>query len=121
MKKKILNYLDGNYESFSKSFKKIADYIKYNQSIISFISINQLAIETETSPATITRFSKNLGFKGYPDFQKIFQKEVEKETSYMKGLKNSIGDRYQYRASSGNGYSRIRKIFGSSCWMDKKQ
>ena len=92
MKKKILNYLDGNYESFSKSFKKIADYIKYNQSIISFISINQLAIETETSPATITRFSKNLGFKGYPDFQKIFQKEVEKETSYMKGLKNSIGE-----------------------------
>ena len=56
MKKKILNYLDGNYESFSKSFKKIADYIKYNQSIIYFISINQLAIETETSPATITRF-----------------------------------------------------------------
>ena len=92
MKKKILNYLDGNYESFSKSFKKIADYIKYNQSIISFISINQLAIETETSPATITRFSKNLGFKGYPDFQKIFQKEVEKETLYMKGLKNSIGE-----------------------------
>ena len=92
MKKKILGYLDDNYESFSKSFKKIADYIKYNQSIISFISINQLAKETETSPATITRFSKNLGFKGYPDFQKIFQKEVEKETSYMKGLKNSIDE-----------------------------
>lgn len=92
MKKKILGYLDENYEDFSKSFKKIADYIKYNQSIISFISINQLAKETQTSPATITRFSKNLGFKGYPDFQKIFQKEVEKETSYMKGLKNSIDE-----------------------------
>ncbi|MDO4589611.1 MAG: MurR/RpiR family transcriptional regulator [Fusobacterium sp.] len=92
MKKKILGYLDDNYESFSKSFKKIADYIRYNQSIVSFISINQLAKETDTSPATITRFSKNLGFRGYPDFQKIFQKEVEKETSYMKGLKNSIDE-----------------------------
>lgn len=92
MKKKILGYLDNNYNSFSKSFKKIADYIKYNQSIVSFISINELAKETKTSPATITRFSKNLGFKGYPDFQKIFQKEVEQQTSYMKDLKNSINE-----------------------------
>lgn len=93
MKKKVLGYLDENYNSFSKSFKKIAEYIKYNQSIISFISINELAKETKTSPATITRFSKNLGFKGYPDFQKIFQKEVEQQTSYMKGLKSSITER----------------------------
>ena len=92
MKKKILGYLDNNYNSFSKSFKKIADYIKYNQSIVSFISINELAKETKTSPATITRFSKNLGLKGYPDFQKIFQKEVEQQTSYMKDLKNSINE-----------------------------
>ncbi len=90
MKKKVLKYLDDNYNSFSKSFKKIAEYIRYNQSIVSFISINELAKETKTSPATITRFSKSLGFKGYPDFQKIFQKEVEQQTSYMKGLKNSI-------------------------------
>lgn len=90
MKKQVLKYLDDNYNSFSKSFKKIAEYIRYNQSIVSFISINELAKETETSPATITRFSKSLGFKGYPDFQKIFQKEVEQQTSYMKGLKNSI-------------------------------
>ena len=33
-----------------------------------------------------------MGFKGYPDFQKIFQKEVEQQTSYMKGLKNSIAE-----------------------------
>ena len=50
LNKKILRYLDDNYNSFSKSFKKIAEYIKYNQSIISFISINELAKETETSP-----------------------------------------------------------------------
>ena len=92
MKKKILGYLDENYDEFSRSFKKIADYIKINQSIVSFISINELAKETETSAATITRFSKYLGFKGYPDFQKIFQKEVEKQTSYMKDLKNTINE-----------------------------
>lgn len=92
MKKKVLKYLEDNNHNFSKSFKKIAEYIKYNQSIISFISINDLAKETITSPATITRFAKNLGFKGYPDLQKIFQKEVEKQTSYMKDFKSSINE-----------------------------
>lgn len=92
MKKDILNYLETNYSSYSKSFKKIIDFIKHNQSIVSFISINELAKETGTSPATVTRFSKNLGFKGYPEFQKIFQKEVEKETSHMKDFKESIAE-----------------------------
>lgn len=92
MKKEVLKYLEDNNQNFSKSFKKIAEYIKYNQSIISFISINDLAKETMTSPATITRFSKKLGFKGYPDLQKIFQKEVEKQTSYMKDFKSSLNE-----------------------------
>lgn len=92
MKKDILNYLDKNYASFSRSFKKIVDYIKVNQSIISFISINELAKETDTSPATITRFAKKLNFKGYPDFQKVFQKDVERETSYLKDFKKTIDE-----------------------------
>lgn len=92
MKKQILKYLEENYDTFSRSFKKITDYIKLNQSLISFISINELAKETDTSPATITRFSKKLGFKGYPDFQEIFQREVEKQTSHLKDLKNAINE-----------------------------
>lgn len=90
MKREVLSDLEKNYSSYSKSFKKIVDFIKYNQSIISFISINELAKETETSPATITRFSKNLGFKGYPDFQKVFQKDVETSTSKMKEFRDEI-------------------------------
>lgn len=91
MKKEVLSSLEKNYSSYSKSFKKIVDFIKHNQSIVSFISINELAKETDTSPATITRFSKNLGFKGYPDFQRVFQKDVEISTSQMKEFRDEIG------------------------------
>jgi len=90
MKKKILETMENNYDKYSKSFKKILDYIIHHQSVISFISINDLAKKTETSPATITRFTKKMGFKGYPEFQAIFQKEVEMETSHMKGIKSEI-------------------------------
>lgn len=92
MKKEVLSSLEKDYSKYSKSFKKIVDFIKHNQSIISFISINELAKETETSPATITRFSKNLGFKGYPDFQRVFQKDVEISTSQMKEFRDEIGE-----------------------------
>ena len=90
MKKAVLANLEQNYSTYSKSFKKIVDFIKHNQSIVSFISINELAKETGTSPATITRFSKNLGFKGYPDFQRVFQKDVEISTSQMKEFRQEI-------------------------------
>ncbi|MGL5709375.1 MAG: MurR/RpiR family transcriptional regulator [Cetobacterium sp.] len=90
MKKAVLANLEQNYSTYSKSFKKIVDFIKHNQSIVSFISINELAKETGTSPATITRFSKNLGFKGYPDFQRVFQKDVEISTSQMKEFREEI-------------------------------
>ena len=90
MKKAVLANLEQNYSEYSKSFKKIVDFIKHNQSIVSFISINELAKETGTSPATITRFSKNLGFKGYPDFQRVFQKDVEISTSQMKEFREEI-------------------------------
>ena len=90
MRNKILEAMEDNYDKYSKSFKKILDYIIHHQSVISFISINDLAKKTETSPATVTRFAKKMGFKGYPEFQAIFQKELEIETSHMKGIKNEI-------------------------------
>lgn len=90
MKKTVLAKLERDYSTYSKSFKKIVDFIIHNQSIVSFISINEIAKETGTSPATLTRFSKNLGFKGYPDFQKVFQKDVEISTSQMKAFREEI-------------------------------
>lgn len=93
MKKAVLAKLESDYSTYSKSFKKIVDFIIHNQSIVSFISINEIAKETGTSPATLTRFSKNLGFKGYPDFQKVFQKDVEISTSQMKAFREEISSK----------------------------
>ncbi|MDR1832298.1 MAG: MurR/RpiR family transcriptional regulator [Fusobacteriaceae bacterium] len=92
MRKKVLSWIAEHHDQFSKSFKKIADYVAHNQSIASFISINDLAEKTGTSPATITRFTRKLGFKGYPEFQAIFQNELERQTSYMKELKTTLSD-----------------------------
>lgn len=89
-KKNFIEYLEKNYNSFSNGYKKIIDFIKYNQNRLPFVNIKELADETGTSPATITRFVKETGFKGYSAFQKLFQKDVEDRSAPMKKLKSSI-------------------------------
>lgn len=92
MKKNFLEYLENNYESFSNGYKKITQFIKYNQNRLPFVNIKELAEDIGTSPATITRFVKDTGFKGYSDFQKLFQRDVEDRSAPMKKLKASILD-----------------------------
>ncbi len=90
MKKDFLNYIETNYSKFSAGHKKIVDFIKFNQNKLAFINIKALAVDTNTSPATITRFVQEAGFKGYADFQQLFQIDVVNKTAPMKDLKTSI-------------------------------
>ncbi len=59
-----------NYDSFSKSHRKLADFILENPSEVAFLSINELSQKISVSPATITRFARRLNFHGYPEFQR---------------------------------------------------
>lgn len=90
--KDIFNLIDEKYEFFSKTFKIISDYIKQNYSSISFLSIQELSEKVGVSPASITRFSQEIGFSGYPAFQKEIQMWLQKEIIPMKEIKNSIAE-----------------------------
>ena len=68
--KDIVNQIRENYDAFSKSHKKLADYILDNPGEVAFLSINELSQETGISPATITRFTYKLNFQGYNEFQR---------------------------------------------------
>lgn len=92
MSKDIFSLLESKYSNLSKTFKLIADYIKENYSTIPFLSIKELKDRIGVSSASITRFSQELGFSGYPAFQKAVQKVVEKEIAHMREVKSSISD-----------------------------
>ena len=55
---------------FSKSHRRLADFILENLHEVAFLSINELSQRTGISPATITRFARRLDFQGYPDLQR---------------------------------------------------
>ncbi len=55
------------YSTLTKSEKVIADFIIANPIMAFSLNANELAIETKTSPATVGRFSRKLGFDSFVD------------------------------------------------------
>lgn len=58
-----------NYKKLGPSEKKIADYILKNEQQVTSLPIKELAALSGSTAATIVRFSRRLGFKGFTDFR----------------------------------------------------
>lgn len=86
----ILCRINEKYESMSKGNKKISDYVKENLYKLPFLKISELSKEVGVSDASITRFTKFLGFRGYSDFQYASAEIVKKDLTPMKEVKQSI-------------------------------
>ncbi|MXQ49489.1 SIS domain-containing protein [Streptococcus pneumoniae] len=65
----ILEVINRKYEKFSKSEKKVADFVLSNPEKIETNTISKVAIESDTSTSAVLRFCKLLGFEGYKEFR----------------------------------------------------
>ena len=64
-----LHKIRTNYNKLGPSEKKIADYILKNEQEVTSLPINELAALSGSTAATIVRFSRRLGFKGFTDLR----------------------------------------------------
>lgn len=58
-----------SYNQFTKTEKKIADYILKNSGKVLFMSITELSEECKVAEASVHRFCRKLGAKGYQEFK----------------------------------------------------
>ena len=65
----ILERIHGAYYQLSAAERKVADYILSQHSQVQFMSITQLADECDVAEATVSRFCRNLGLKGFNAFK----------------------------------------------------
>jgi len=72
----IFNLLKLNIQNYSKSQRILAKYILDNYQTVAFTTIKQLSKLSRVSEATIIRFVKLLGFKGYPPFQREVRRRL---------------------------------------------
>ena len=71
--------IKSSYSDFSEKEKKIADYIINNPKNIIHSTINQVAEDLGVAEATVFRFCKRIGFKGYQAMKIALASEVVNE------------------------------------------
>lgn len=90
MEKNILSIISDEYDTLTKTQKKLARFIKDNIYMLPFLTIVELGEKTGVSLASITRFTRELGFDGYTEFQKNTAELLRKDVVPMRELKSSI-------------------------------
>ncbi|MFB0957668.1 MurR/RpiR family transcriptional regulator [Clostridiaceae bacterium HFYG-1003] len=102
----ILESMQENYDTLTKTQKKIADYLMNNIEKACFLSLKELAQNVSVSEVTILNFSKKLGLSNYSDIKKSLQAHITnivgisiKNDLEMKGLTNKfqIYEEYRYK------------------------
>ncbi|MDI6754487.1 MAG: MurR/RpiR family transcriptional regulator [Thermodesulfobacteriota bacterium] len=94
--------LQKSYPSLTKQQKKVAEFFLSHGPEAAFLSVAQLSQQVKTSQASVVRFSRAIGFKGYPELQQELQNWVRQKVSPVKVLQNLMG-----KQPKENVYARI--------------
>lgn len=76
MNQSCLGKIRSHYARFSEKEKKIADYILKNPDQIIHCTINEVAEDLNVADATVFRFCKHIGFKGYQAMKIALASEI---------------------------------------------
>ena len=101
----ILDHISNNYEEFTPSQRRVAQYIYNNVNEALLLSSFQIAKTANVSEATVTRFVGNLGFSGFSEFKREIARQALKNFSTTKRLAESA----ENLESRGNVFARILK------------
>jgi DNA-binding MurR/RpiR family transcriptional regulator len=83
--------LQKSYPSLTKQQKKVAEFFLSQGPDAAFLSVAELAQAAKTSRASVVRFARAVGFKGYPELQQELQAWVRQKISPSNVLQNLIG------------------------------
>ena len=107
---KLLNKIDKNYEQMSKGQKLLADYIlkKYDKAV--FLTAAKLGKVVGVSESTVVRFATQLGYQGYPGFQKALEELVRNKLNSIQRMEVTYGRISQSEILASVLQSDIEKI-----------
>ena len=86
----VLQLIEESYKTFSKGQRYIANYICSNYDKAVDMTAARLGKIVGVSESTVVRFATELGFKGYPQFQKACEAEIELCTENFAGIRTFI-------------------------------
>ena len=87
----LLGEIQNSFDSFHASEALIAHAVIEDPADCARMNISQLAAHCETSVSSVVRFSKAMGFKGYPEFRMALVGEVSRLYSFDTSKRNLDG------------------------------
>ena len=96
-----LGVICSSYDEFFEAEKKIADYMMEHKAEVVDMTVGELARASGTSDATVSRFCRRCGFKGFHSLKLALAREVLEEEQMDKNVSNDI-DRGDLRQSLQN-------------------
>lgn len=108
--KEVLKKIEENYEGFSKRQKMLADYIITNYDKAAFMTAAKLGTTVGISESTVVRFATELGYKGYPGFQKALEELVRTKLNSIQRMEVTCGCITQSQILESVLHSDIDKI-----------
>ncbi len=77
---------------FTKSEKRIADFLKRNMDEAAFLPAGEIAQRLEISEATMVRFARTLGFESYPALREALQANFRQRMTHSARLRGRLHD-----------------------------
>ena len=96
-----LGVICSSYDEFFEAEKKIADYMMEHKAEVVDMTVGELARASGTSDATVSRFCRRCGFKGFHSLKLALAREVLEEEQMDRNVSNDI-DRGDLRQSLQN-------------------
>lgn len=118
MKRDILRIIEENMDDFSKGQRQIARYLLTSYDKAAYMTAARLGSEVSVSESTVVRFVIELGYEGYPEFQKALQDMIRtKLTSFqrMEVTNNLIGDGDVLEKVLNSDVEKIRRTLDGVC------
>ncbi|MFD1067494.1 MurR/RpiR family transcriptional regulator [Oceanobacillus locisalsi] len=97
MAENLSKQINQNYHQLSENDKFVLNYILQNKEICQYMNVAELAQRSMSSPASIVRLSKKIGYSGFSELKYQIKNEIDEEsqihfdtTTYLDELQNDI-------------------------------
>lgn len=116
----LLNRIEEFYPKFSKGQKRLADFIQDDYDKAVFMTAAKMGAEVGVSESTVVRFASQLGYKGYPGFQKALEELVRNKLNSIQRMEVAYGRMDHSEILSTVLQSDIEKIKQTIAMIDQE-
>lgn len=116
----LLIRMEEKYAKLSKGQKRLADYVRENYDKAVFLTASKLGEVVGVSESTVVRFATQLGYKGYPGFQKALEELVRTRLNSIQRMEVTYGRISQPEILATVLQSDIEKIKLTLAGIDQK-